>query len=217
MKSWLKVLGFFVFLTGVAVAGVYLYNQQTRTYTPLEVADYIVKCDKQKALRAIKNLEGDINEDISKRRRLIHLAVQYCDLEVVRALVEKGADINIKDEKGRTALHYAAKWSKPEVIKYLVSKGADINEKTVSNATPLMYATSQGSFETVKTIIDLGADINVQDNKGNTALHWAAAGQQPADEKQKIIKLLVDKGADTSAVNTYGQKYDDVLKNFSGQ
>lgn len=217
MKTWLKVLGFFVFLTGAAVAGIYLYKQQTKTYTPQEAAEFIVKCDRHRALKAIENLEGDINEDISKRRRLIHLAAQHCDVEVVKALVEKGADINIKDEKGRTALHYAAKWSKPEIIKYLVSKGADINERTVSNATPLMYATSQGSFETVKTIIDLGADINAKDHKDNTALHWAAAGQQPQEEKQKILQLLIDKGADISAVNTYGQKYDDILKNFSGQ
>lgn len=195
----------------------YGYRQYTKTYTPQEAAEFIIKCEKLKALQAIKNLDGNINQEVSKRRSLIHLAAQYCDVDIVKSLVENGAEINIKDGKGRTALHYAAKWSKPEIIKYLVSKGADINEKTISSATPLMYATSQGNFDTVKTIIDLGAEINVQDNKGNTALHWAAAGQQPPEEKKRIIQLLIDKGADTSVVNMYGQKYDDILKNFNLQ
>ena len=52
-------------------------------------------------------------------------------------------------------------------------------------------ATAPGSPAVVKYLIDSGADVDVVDEKGKTALMWAAQHGRPA-----MVKALLRRGAD---------------------
>ena len=68
-----------------------------------------------------------------------------------------------------------------------------LNKK--NQETELMDATKKGDLETVGAYLKEGIDINTRDPKnGYTALHWAAEKGQ-----KKIVKLLIEKGANLNA------------------
>ncbi len=76
-------------------------------------------------------------------------------------------------------------------------------------ATPLILATQSGHIDTVQYLIGAGADINLPsagDTQQNTALWYAVSyairvAQDEKDVYEKIIFLLISRGADPTLVN----------------
>ncbi|HTE27264.1 ankyrin repeat domain-containing protein [Flavitalea sp.] len=106
--------------------------------------------------------------------------------ESVKWLIEKGANPNFSFKKtGENALHYAiCKTSEMEartgIVKLLVDAGTDVNKKTIIRAETLCFM--RDAFL-----------------KGETPLHRAAAYGN-----ERIIKLLLDAGADPSEKDANG-------------
>lgn len=63
----------------------------------------------------------------------------------------------------------------------------------------MFFASRTGDFELASTLLnqDSNIDVNAFDNEGNSALHWAVYNNH-----FKIVKLLLDKGANANCVNT---------------
>jgi len=74
-----------------------------------------------------------------------------------------------------------------------------VNEKFKANQTPLMEAIIFKQEEMAKFLIDNGADVNAQDDKGWSALHFAAQSYLP-----KTMKLLIAKKADIDSQDAWG-------------
>lgn len=85
-----------------------------------------------------------------------------------------------------------------ELIKMLVKYGADVNIRDSYSRTPLMY--SAHNFEITEFLISKGADVNAQDCYGNTAFMYSGNEENPI-ETIKIMKLLIEKGANVNAVS----------------
>lgn len=94
---------------------------------------------------------------------------------------------------------------------YLLSKGA--NAAGADGNAALTGAARRGDVALCKLLIERGADVKGGDRAGLTPLHQAAASNQPA-----IVRLLLDHGADPSAVNSFGGKVrhgEVALKNLT--
>ncbi len=85
-----------------------------------------------------------------------------------------------------------------ELIKMLVKYGADVNIRDSYSRTPLIY--SAHNFQITEFLISKGADANAQDCYGNTVLMGALSYENPT-ESIKIMKLLIEKGANINAVS----------------
>jgi ankyrin repeat protein len=146
-------------------------------------------------------------------------------LDLAKKLIERGADVNARLTKdiidgyrnrfnriGATPLMLAAKGADAEMIRLLAAHRGDHRLTTVAQATPLMAAagidmfyvnedsgTNEDAVEAVKVLLDLGSDVNAANDRGDTALHGAAArGSNP------IVQMLVDNGAKLDAKNKRG-------------
>ena len=51
------------------------------------------------------------------------------------------------------------------------------------------------SYTVCGLLLDAGADVNVRDGRECTPLHYAAARQDNAERRQKLIALLLSRGA----------------------
>ena len=81
-----------------------------------------------------------------------------------------------------------------------------LNARDYRGMTPLLLAACQGHLTCISTLISQGAIIAIPDaDDGSTALHWAAAGDEPA-----ILKLLLDEDpSQIAAKNTLGRTTAD--------
>ncbi len=144
-------------------------------------------------------------------------------LDFIKVLLDRGADPNRRirvhtevhsannslwlKEDGATPLLRAALCGDLTVVRLLLAHGADPLVPTFDLTTPLMVASGVGwaegftfqysedeTFQLVKLLLDLGAGINATNADGLTALHGAAY-----KGANKVVQLLVDRGADLSA------------------
>ena len=120
---------------------------------------------------------------------LLHIAVQSCDINVVKLLVSKNS-INFQNHIGNTALHkicykaacmgrvycdtHVQSQFQLDVVKVLLSCGADVNRSNDNNETALVIACKTNHHELVKCLIMHGANIGVTDRDGCSLLHIAA-------------------------------------------
>jgi ankyrin repeat protein len=80
-----------------------------------------------------------------------------------------------------------------------------------------MKAAFAGEYRIVERLIDCGADPRATCNKGRTALHYAVSGLNPESKSKKVAMILLEAGADASAVDGSGnapknlarQRYSD--------
>lgn len=128
-------------------------------------------------------------------------AILNCDIEKIKNLVSSGVDVNQKIINRLAPLHLAAKNNLMDVAKLLISYKADLNCLGTDNFTPLQYAISKNHFELVQLLVEAGADLHLPSINGNSPL-WTAVMNFRGDDR--IVKYLLDKGADPFAPNKHG-------------
>lgn len=125
----------------------------------------------------------------------VFATVKSNDIKELKTLFDQGADPNSYDEDGDHLLMYAALYSSIDCMQLLIENGCDVNAKNGHDETALMWAVHD--LEKMKLLIQRGADVNAKAKTGNTALLIASIGHGKYD----AVKLLLDKGADASALN----------------
>jgi ankyrin repeat protein len=94
---------------------------------------------------------------------------------------------------------------------------ADINTPDSNGFTPLMRAVQTGNLAQVKDFIKQGANVNYSTASGMTPL-MLAAKQIDNHNTEKIVKLLLDKGAEIDVPDSVGSTalvYAIVAKNMN--
>lgn len=141
------------------------------------------------------------------------LSAPFVDLEVLKALEEAGADPAMRhpfDLSG--ALHMAVALPESDVLDWLLAERLDVNARTRAGETPLIWAAqapedeedtdprhAEWALRDARSLIAAGAEIDVADERGRTALHYAAeAGSE------EMVALLLLAGANVGMLDGQG-------------
>ncbi|KAG4253719.1 hypothetical protein FPRO03_07679 [Fusarium proliferatum] len=118
-----------------------------------------------------------------------------------RFLLGNGVDIETKDELGRTPLCCAAANGNTAAVAFLLGKGANVQYASIC-VQPLMYAAAKGNEDCMRVMISSGASVAAADERGYTALLYAACSSSNSRDK---VKLLIDYRADVDRADNNGR------------
>ena len=186
--------------------------------TPLLIAAY--NDGAIEAARLLLEKDADVNARDKGGASVLALAAAANNIELARILIAKGANVNNIDVLGFTPLLNAAGNGdrNAEMVKLLIEHGAQVNAKSgdaiemvkngpikLGHLTALQLA-SQANYEATEALLQAGADINAKDVRNATPLVFAVATDRP---DPRIVKLLLDKGADREPALEWARRYQD--------
>jgi ankyrin repeat protein len=174
--------------------------RQQQGRTPLYLAAMLG--DSVQTMRLLLNAGADPNLASANGQAPLMMAASRGNVEGIRLLIERGAQVNAKDGAGETALMAACTSGNAGAVRLLIERGADVRVKSKRNETALGFAATSGSQASVELLLAKGAEVNVRNFRGYSPLMFAASSDTvPAG----IIKLLLDKGADSSFTGDYDE------------
>jgi len=224
--------------TGNATSGSWWYNQAP-------AITHAVLTDHSDVVRLLIAHGADLNMgEKGYGDTALHTAAHLNNVEIVKILLESGADPNpySKHKDWETPLHYAAEAGAVEAIQALVDSGIDVDTRKDQGLSALLNTLKTGrpdfTTKVVTVLLDNGADPNLTDERGNSALHFAAAkgmtevipnlienkanidlqngiGDTPLhraakSNKVEAVSLLIQYGADLNKENNKGETALDV-------
>ena len=140
----------------------------------------------------------------------LHMAARYGNAEMAETLLKCGAKIDCRNNNGHTPLHLAATFKEGPTVRVLLKYGADPNEQDNEGDFCLLYLPQVHALSDMYKIFLAHPKINVnlQNHAGETALHYMAKCGAPA----KVVKLLIDAGADCNVRDCNGRTPLDVAE-----
>lgn len=152
---------------------------------------------------------ADVNLHDDDANNAYSVAAILGDQKLKRILLEAGADPTVgvaryRKDWGPHAFFQAAADGRVDVVEAMLSNGmATVNMTNARKVTALMRAHDKAMVE---ALLNAGADINLQDDRGFTALMWAAEIGRVG-----IVKKLIAAGADVNLRRNDGKATIDIV------
>lgn len=142
---------------------------------------------------------------------LLMRAVEKNKVWDVKSLLCNGANPNIRDNMGLTAFYWASLDANTDIMELLAQAGADVNIQSDNGSTALMSIMWELNVELVEPLLRLGVKPNLQNKNGNTILFYLLGNNYGDDKikRNKILKLLLEYGADPTVINFEGKTVYD--------
>ncbi|XP_032205613.1 putative ankyrin repeat domain-containing protein 20A5 [Mustela erminea] len=137
-----------------------------------------------------------------KELKKIHKVAVMDNICKMQRLLLRGQDVNKRDKRKRTPLHLACTIGHADMVDFLVGRTCKLDLYDGDCRTPLMKAVQYQEEACVTTLLEHGANPHLTDKFGNTALHYAVAG-----ENMSIVEKLILYDANIEARNKVRQHY----------
>lgn len=130
----------------------------------------------------------------------LYEAIDFCRTEAAICLLEAGASADFVNHYYNTSLMHALYRNQKEVA-YEIIKNNSISIKALNywseygNETALMMAIYMKMYDFAEELVKYGADVNIE-TKTRSALKLACQ-----NKNEKLIKILLDKGANPNSKN----------------
>ena len=160
----------------------------------------------QKELSDVVKKILELRVDISKVKEegylgftLLLLAIDKCNLEIVKLLLKHNADPNHLNNDGDTPLYLAVSKGHIEIVKELLNNGAEVNRRALG-FTPFSNAMISNQINIAKILLKYGANVDAIIAPhwfgGRTSLHDAAS-----EGNLKNVEFLLENNANINAVD----------------
>ena len=169
---------------------------------------------------------------------ILDRSLYYNNFEIFKTLVENGANISKVNDRGEPFIVNAIRRERFDIVKYLVEKGIDPTMKYTDYRNipfSLLAATvNNNDTKIAEYLIDKGADVNTKaiiDNymENDMTSNYKDNSKEAVNliltaienGNTSLVKLLIEKGADTTVVNKEKKTvfdiarekgYDDILE-----
>lgn len=153
-------------------------------------------CNNVDVVRALIKHKANVNDsDRRGRTALIEAAIRG-HVPIAESLLAAGADVNRPGKQFEAPLYEAAHQGGDPMVSLLLAHGAEVNYQSIANDwTPLMIAVAEKHASTAALLIQAGANVNLTNEKGRTALMFAAFyGSVP------ITEMLLRNGANPNVI-----------------
>ncbi|WP_194544910.1 ankyrin repeat domain-containing protein [Paenibacillus sp. JZ16] len=148
-------------------------------------------------VRQLLQSGADINATDEQGRTAVMAATYHNHVGTVEALIQAGADINIRDHQRNNVFLYAGAEGMMEILRLAIEADADVTLTNRYGGTALIPASDRGHVEIVQELLTrTDVDVNHINNLNWTALLEAVILGDGSEKYQRIVKLLLDHGAD---------------------
>lgn len=133
--------------------------------------------------------ENSVNKVTHEGRTYLHWASMKGNPELIDYLITKGSDINLLEEHGFSPLFLAAgsSGSTTKTFDIFEKHGVDLKKKFKDQSTVLLLALPYDKdFSMTEYFVSKGLSVKDTDEKGNTAVDYAARGGN-VDAMKKLI------------------------------
>ena len=139
-----------------------------------------------------------VNAVNKRRETALILACSSAQVQNVNMLLENGADPNISDSRDCTSLHAAVYGCcTNETLRAIISHNAHLDAQNINGETALALACFYRQQDSIKILLEAGTNPNIASTARCTSLHLAVF----SDCSKKIIRAIIDHGADVNAAN----------------
>mmetsp|Transcript_40144 Transcript_40144/g.78701 ORF Transcript_40144/g.78701 Transcript_40144/m.78701 type:complete len:350 (+) Transcript_40144:139-1188(+) len=152
---------------------------------------------------------ADPNMTNGEKDTALYMAVLSNDIECVQTIAECDIEFNCTNIEGFTPLHYAAGEGNLEIVRYLVEQcEAETEIPDNLGLTPGFCAVLQGRQEVAEYLLSTNPEgVMARNMSSDTMLHCALKANAP----KALVKLLIDHGADLSAVGADNMTCEKML------
>lgn len=138
-----------------------------------------------------------LNANTAEQKLIKNLSIN--DFKELKESLKSGADINTTAGiYKQTPLLIAVIDGNLELAKYLIENGANVNTTSITNRSVLNYALYQDDEEFLKFLFEKGLKIDISKQTKEAILYAIKTN------KSKMIKILLENGADLSVVDDFG-------------
>ena len=168
--------------------------------------------DQPESAQVLLKAGANPNHRLSRQNTLFDWVCGKASIKMIKLLLRFGADPNVSCGKADNhALETAISRGRTEVVTLLLDHKADPNCGDADNETALMVAAGARNVEVVQALLTRGADVTSRTGSGYTALHrvvWSLSRLESDSARERaaglrIIKILLEHGADVHAANTF--------------
>lgn len=158
----------------------------------------------EEAVRDLIDRDAWLDARDDANRTPLMIATQVNDIPIATMLIEAGADVNAKDDIQDSPYLYAGASGFDEILLLTLDHGADLESTNRFGGTALIPACERGHVETVRILIRAGVDIDHVNRLGWTGLLEAIILSDGGPTHQKIVRQLIDAGADVNLADFEG-------------
>jgi ankyrin repeat protein len=160
------------------------------------VRRFISKGDLE-GLKFAYELGFEINARGLRGNSLLHTAVLYKKLDIVKLLIGWGADADAKNDSGETPIQYAINYKANDIFKYFAETGVSLDSREKFGGAGLLHlAAKQPLAEKVFVqLFNRGFKVNDRDENGATPLLFAVE-----HGCEDTVDYLLQAGADPNIV-----------------
>lgn len=169
----------------VNTANVDLSRRTEAGDTVLTIACQSTDCPDLVIGRMIEQYHCAVDARGAGDRTPLMVATHARKTNVMKTLLNAGADLLLTDKDDNTALQIAAALPNTcgevaAILRILLEAGVDIDIRGSNRTTALMLVAEAGSCGSVHFLLDEGANVHLEDQRGWTALTYAAWGGNDA-------------------------------------
>ena len=130
----------------------------------------------------------------------------------VKKYIKEGADVNDANENGESVLAYAIRQGcDVELLMLLIDNGADVFDFDEEGVSIFDMAITYNNIEMVNYLIEKGINVNSTNRKSGFTPLMAAVSYG----RGKIVKILLDNGANKEASDSKGFKAVDFARKMN--